>query len=265
MPDILRIRIPLPPLKIQNEIVKVFDIFVELTTELTTELNLRSSQYVYYRDKLLDFDQNQEIRIKKLGEMCSVKMGKRVLNKDTNNTKGIPFHTISTLGHKATKYISKELFNQLKRNYPYPSKEQILISTSGTIGKIVEFDGKNQYFQDSNIVWLENDEKNVLNKYLYYFLQTKPWNSNKSSTIERLYNKDLEQLTIKMPSLTTQNKIVNFLNNFELICLDLNIGLPKETELRNKQYEYYRDQIFNYLNTGRVDTNERERERERES
>lgn len=115
------------------------------------------------------------VEYEKLGDIGSVKMCKRILKSQTNSSNGVPFYKIGTFGKKADSFISQKLFEEYKNKYSYPKKGDILISCSGTIGKTVIFDGKPAYFQDSNIVWLDNDERFVLNKYLYYCYQLQPW------------------------------------------------------------------------------------------
>ena len=113
---------------------------------------------------------------------------------------------------------------------------------------MVIFDGEPAYFQDSNIVWLENDESKILNKFLFYWYQTKPWKTAQGGTIERLYNDLILQTEIPLYSLETQQRIVDVLDNFDAVCNSLQIGLPAEIDARKKQYEYYRDLILNFYN-----------------
>ena len=117
-----------------------------------------------------------------------------------------------------------------------------MISTSGTIGKLVVFDGRPAYFQDSNIVWVANNEEIALNKYLYYIYQTSPWKITKGGTIARLYNGDIANTEIPLPTLAIQKEIVHYLDQFTtLISL-----LEKKLELTKKQYAYYRDELLRF-------------------
>lgn len=239
-----KIKIPLPPLEVQHEIVRILDNFTELITELTTELTARKKQYEYYLDKLLTF--GDDVQWRKLGEIGQVCMCKRIMKNQTNSEYGVPFYKIGTFGKVANSYISFELYNEYKQKFSYPKKGDILISASGTIGRTVIFDGKPSYFQDSNIVWIDNDETIVLNNYLYYFYQTKPWKVSDGGTISRLYNDDLAKTKIPVPSLEKQRKIVSILDRFDSICHDFTAGLPAEIEARRKQYEYYRDKLLSF-------------------
>ena len=139
-----------------------------------------------------------------------------------------------------------ELFEKYKKDYSYPKKGDILISAAGTIGRTVVFDGKPAYFQDSNIVWIDNDESIVLNRYLYYYYQLQPWKASTGGTIARLYNDNIRDAVISVPSLSEQECIVGILDRFDALCNDLSSGLPAEIEARQKQYEYYRDRLLNF-------------------
>ena len=156
--------------------------------------------------------------IKKLGEVGKVCMCKRILKKQTSETGDIPFYKIGTFGKKANAFISKEVYEEYRSKYSFPKKGDILISASGTIGRRVIYDGKPAYFQDSNIVWIDNDEKEVLNKYLYKFYGHCDWNPSKGATISRLYNDDLRNIPIPIPPLPEQKRIVAILDRaFEAI------------------------------------------------
>ncbi|HHG7068696.1 restriction endonuclease subunit S [Klebsiella pneumoniae] len=239
-------------LSIQSEIVRILDTFTALTAELTAELTMRKKQYNYYRDQLLSFD-DCEVEWKPLGDIGEVRMCKRILKSQTTSEGDIPFYKIGTFGKKPDAYISRSLFNEFKERYSYPNAGEVLISASGTIGRAVIFDGKESYFQDSNIVWIENDEKIILNKYLYYFYQIAKWGVSEGGTIQRLYNENLRKLEIPVPfsgnpekSLAEQARIVRILDKFDTLTNSITEGLPREIELRQKQYEYYRDMLFSF-------------------
>lgn len=254
-PMIEKFPIPIPPLEIQEKIVekldKMTEYVTELTSELTSELISRKKQYSFYRDKLLSFeDEVYQVEWKKLGDVGKVSMCKRILKNQTSDDGEIPFYKIGTFGKVATSYISRELFEEYKLRFSYPKLGDILISASGTIGRTVVFNGEDSYFQDSNIVWLEHDESQVLNRYLYYFYQMYPWKVSNGGTISRLYNGNIEKTTIPVPSLEIQSRIVQVLDNFDKVCNDLNIVLPKEIELRQKQYEYFREKLLTFVAEG---------------
>ena len=181
-----------------------------------------------------------------LGEVGEIRMCKRILKEQTSASGEIPFYKIGTFGKEPDAYIPKRLFDEYKARYSYPKIGEILISASGTIGRTVVFNGEDAYFQDSNIVWVENNESQVLNKYLFYFYQIADWNIAEGGTIKRLYNDNLKKLKIPVPSLSTQRKIVNILDKFDTLVNSISDGLPHEIELRRKQYEYYRELLLNF-------------------
>ena len=247
-----KLLIPLPPLSVQQEIVRILDKFTQLEAELEAELDCRKRQYEYYRNKLLSYEGN-EVEWKTLGEVGEIRMCKRILKEQTSDYGGVPFYKIGTFGKEADAYISKELFNEYRSKYNYPNVGDILISASGTIGRTVIFDGKEAYFQDSNIVWIENDQKKVLNKYLFYCYQIAKWNISEGGTIQRLYNENLRKTLIPIPypnnpekSLEEQNHIVTILDKFDTLVNSISEGLPKEIALRRKQYEYYREKLLSF-------------------
>ncbi|SUN79860.1 type I restriction-modification system S protein [Streptococcus milleri] len=243
--------IPIPPLEIQEKIVQILDKFTDYVTELTSELTSRKKQYSFYRDKLLSFeDEVYQVEWKTLGDIGKVSMCRRILKNQTSDDGEVPFYKIGTFGRVATSYISRELFEDYKLRFSYPKLGDVLISASGTIGRTVVFNGEDSYFQDSNIVWLDHDESQVLNRYLYYFYQMNPWKVSDGGTISRLYNGNIEKTRIPVPSLEIQSRIVQVLDNFDTVCNDLNIGLPKEIELRQKQYEYFREKLLTFVAEG---------------
>lgn len=237
--------IPLPPLKVQEKIVKILDKFGELEAELEAELEVRKNQYEFWREKLLNrgnFNQ-QYITLGDIGKVC---MCKRIMKNETSDSGDVPFYKIGTFGKQADAYISYDIFNDYKKRFSYPKKGEILVSCSGTIGRSVVFDGNDAYFQDSNIVWLNNDERKILNKFLYYFYQTSPWNVSDGGTIKRLYNNQFISAKVPLYSLEEQKRIVNILEHFDKLINDISEGLPAEIELRRKQYEYYRNKLLNF-------------------
>jgi len=255
-----KILIPLPPLSVQEEIVRILDKFTTLEAELEAELDCRKRQYEYYRNQLLSFDMLNRggqrlnnvilIPLGNIGEVC---MCKRILKQQTSEKGDVPFYKIGTFGKVPNSFISKELFYKYKEKYNYPVTGEVLISASGTIGRAVIYDGKEAYFQDSNIVWIKNDESQVLNKYLYYYYQIAKWNVAEGGTIQRLYNDNLRKTLIPIPypsdrqkSLAEQHRIVSILDKFDTLTTSISEGLPKEIELRRKQYEFYREQLLSF-------------------
>lgn len=174
-----------------------------------------------------------------LGKIGNVLMCKRILKEQTSEHNEIPFFKISTFGDKADTFISRELYEEYKEKYSYPKKGDVLISAAGTIGKTVIFNGEESYFQDSNIVWLENDENIVTNEYLYYFYQTKPWVTTNGSIISRLYNSDIKAIQIQYPKLETQQKIAKILTALDRkIALNNQINAKLE-KMAKTLYDYW--------------------------
>ncbi|MDY5200006.1 MAG: restriction endonuclease subunit S [Candidatus Cryptobacteroides sp.] len=256
-PSIIKdLEIPLPPLPVQEEIVRILDAFTELQAELQAELQKRKQQYNYYLDNLLNFKNinrggyQAEVRwmmLKDIGKVC---MCKRILKSQTSSSGDVPFFKIGTFGGNADAYISQALFNEYKAKYSYPQKGEVLISAAGTIGRTIVFDGTPSYFQDSNIVWLKHDESIVLNSYLRYCYALNPWVVSTGGTIARLYNDNILEATIPVPSLANQQRIVAILDRFDRLTNDLNAGLPAEIEKRRQQYEYYRDKLLTFKRKG---------------
>lgn len=266
MLDVLSIKVPIPPLEVQDEIVKILDRFSDYAAELQAELQARRLQYEYYRNLLLTFNpsaygcgtddaqkisviarggHSYEIQWKTMGEIGTVKMCKRIMKNQTSSMGEIPFYKIGTFGKEPDAYISRELFQEYKSKYSFPSKGTILISAAGTIGRCVVYDGEDAYFQDSNIVWLENDEKQVLNSYLYHFYQIVEWDTD-GGTIKRLYNDRFLATPIPIPPLEVQEKIVAILDRFETLVNDLSKGLPAEIEAVKARYEYFRNKLLTF-------------------
>ena len=183
------------------------------------------------------------IPLRDVGSIC---MCKRILKNQTNTVSGVPFYKIGTFEKKADAYISQETFDEYRKKYNFPKKGDVLISAAGTIGRTVVYDGMPAYFQDSNIVWIDNDESLVLNSYLRYCYELKPWKASVGGTIPRLYNDNIAKAVIAVPSIEEQKRIVSILERFDKICTDMTAGLPAEIETRQKQYEYYRDKLLSF-------------------
>ena len=134
-----------------------------------------------------------------LGDIANVLMCKRIFANETNLTNGVPFYKIGTLGGIPDAFISKEIFSDYKQRYNYPRLGEVLITCSGTIGKCLPFDGRDSYFQDSNIVWIDNPTLTVTNRLLLSILSNVDWSGLNSTTITRIYGPDLRGLAITFP------------------------------------------------------------------
>lgn len=144
---------------------------------------------------------------RKLGEIGKIRSCKRIYRDQTSNKGEIPFYKIGTFGKKADSFISQKLYEEYKEKFSFPQIGDILISASGTLGRTVVYNGEDAYFQDSNIVWLDNDNHLVLNKYLEVYYQRVHWKTSEGSTIKRLYNSDIEGTIISIPKRDEQAKI----------------------------------------------------------
>lgn len=140
-----------------------------------------------------------------------MKMCRRIFNDETEPMGDIPFFKIGSFGKEADAFISKELYLDYRKRFSFPKKGDILISAAGTIGRTVVYDGNDAYFQDSNIVWVDNDNKNITNEFLYYILQIVKYNTE-GGTIQRLYNNVLKSTKFSSPSIQEQEKISSFLS-----------------------------------------------------
>lgn len=240
--------IPIPPLEIQNEIVSILDKFTFLEAELEAELEARKTQYEHYRNALLSFEV-KNVEWKTLGQIGKVCMCKRVLKEETAPFGDIPFYKIGTFGKKPDAFIKKLLYDEYRNKYSFPKVGDILISASGTIGRTVIYDGEPAYFQDSNIVWVDNDESLVTNKFLFHYYKVVKWQTDTGGTISRLYNDNLRKALIPVPTFLEQERIVTILDKFDALVNDISIGLPAEIQARRKQYEYYRNRLLSFKNS----------------
>ena len=146
---------------------------------------------------------------RKLGDLGLVAMNRRIYREQTTETGDVPFYKIGTFGGEPDAYISRGLFEEYKSKYPYPEVGDILISASGSIGRTVEYTGKDEYFQDSNIVWLKHDER-LNNSFLNHFYSLVKWHGLEGSTIKRLYNKNILDTEIMVPSPNEQKAVGSF-------------------------------------------------------
>ena len=162
--------------------------------------------------RYLEFSDDWEQR--EFSDVGSVSMCKRIFKDETVDDGEIPFYKIGTFGYAPDAYIGRELYEEYKSKYSYPNKGDILLSASGTIGRVVEYNGKEAYFQDSNIVWLSHDET-ISNLFLKTLYPTVKWNCIEGSTIKRLYNDNFLKTQFMMPTLAEQTQIGTFFSNLD--------------------------------------------------
>ncbi|RVZ48095.1 restriction endonuclease subunit S [Helicobacter pylori] len=254
--NLKKITIPIPPLEIQQEIVKVLDAF----TELNTELNARKKQYEYYQNMLLDFNdinQNHQdakmsaktypkrlktllqtlapkgVEFRKLGEVCDFQKGKSITKK------AVTFGKVPVIsGGRQPAYYH----NEANR-----SGETIAISSSGVYAGYISYWDIPVFLADSFSV--SPKQKTLMPKYLFHYLTTQQdaIHATKSTGgIPHVYSKDLQNFLIPIPPLEIQQEIVKILDQFSILTTDLLAGIPAEIKARKKQYEYYREKLLTF-------------------
>lgn len=222
-----KIQVPIPPLDVQAEIVRILDAFTAVTAELTAELNMREKQYQYYRDKLLTFSDN-EIIWKSLGEVVKIKNGKDWKNLGQGD---IPVYGSGGIMN----YVDKASYD----------KVSVLIPRKGTITNI--FYTEKPFWNVDTIFYTEIDESQIFPKFLFHFMKNFDLTTlSTDSTRPSLTQTTLNKISIPLPSLNEQKRISNILDKFEALTHSITEGLPKEIALREQQYEYYREQLLDF-------------------
>ncbi len=174
----------------------------------------------------------EDWEVKDLGSIGEVQMCKRIFSYQTKRSGSIPFYKIGTFGKDADTFISEDLYKSYRKKYSYPNKGDILISASGTIGRTIVFDGSPSYFQDSNIVWIENNEKLILNNYLYYILKVVKYESE-GSTIQRLYNSIIKKAKFPLPpTKDEQSAIATALSDMDNLIESLEKLIEKKRNMK---------------------------------
>ena len=233
--------IPIPPLDVQREIVRMLDSYtesvVELQRQLTAELTARKAQYSHYRDKLLSYTSTAQME--KLGDTCEMKAGKAIASGLISDecTEETPIKCYG--GNGVRGYVKNA-----NENGSYP-----IIGRQGALCGNVKY-AEGQFYATEHAVVVKPKEK-YNPRFLYHLLTNMNLNQYKSAGAQPgLAVKNIAELVAPVPPLNVQNRIVNVLDNFEKICSDLNIGLPAEIEARQKQYEYYRDKLLTFAENG---------------
>lgn len=173
----------------------------------------------------------EDWEVRKLGDIGDVKMCRRIFSYQTRDFDEVPFYKIGTFGKEPDAYISRELFQKYRKLYDYPNIGDILISASGTIGRTVVYDGKDAYFQDSNIIWIDNNEKLVSNNFLNYAFQRVEYDTE-GGTIQRLYNSILKSTKFALPLPEEQHKISDTLSNIDSLITSLEKLIDKKKMIR---------------------------------
>jgi len=185
---------------------------------------------------------------KRLGDIAEIQMCKRIFAWQTTTSGDIPFYKIGTFGKEPDSYIPSTLYKEYRDKYSYPSKGDILLSAAGTIGRIVIYDGRPSYFQDSNIVWLKIDKNEICNEYLYYYYQIIIWASPEGSTISRLYNGIIRDTNIILPLLAEQHAIATALSETDELINSLEKLIAKKRAIKQgTMQELVRNILTKYL------------------
>ena len=173
----------------------------------------------------------EDWEVAKLGEIGAIAMCKRIFQNETSEMGDVPFYKIGTFGKAADAYISYARYNEFKSAYRFPNKGDILISAAGTIGRIVVYDGKPAYFQDSNIVWLAHNGKTIRNDFLFYVYQITEWNTE-NTTIARLYNDNFNNTIIPLPPIEEQRRIASALTSIDNLIDSLDRLIAKKRDIK---------------------------------
>ena len=255
MYDVLHISIPIPPLNIQAKIVRFLDAFTELTAELTAELVARKQQYTYYREQLLTFEEGKVEHLpmgtEGIGQFVR---GKGLQKKDFTETGvgcihyGQVYTHYDAYAYSTKTFVSTE-FAKKARKAQYGN---LIIATTS----------ENDEDVCKAVAWLGNEEiaisndaciyKHTLNpKFVSYFFQTEQFQKQKiqyitGTKVRRVNADSLAKIKIPVPSLAEQKRIVTILDKFDALTTSLTEGLPREIELRQQQYEYYRELLLSF-------------------
>lgn len=245
--DIEKIEIPIPPLEIQEKIVQILDKMTEYATELTSELTSRKKQYSYYRDKLLSFeDENYPVEWKKLNEFLKKGKGTKITASQMKSLhqEGAPIRIFA--GGKTYADVN---YGDIP-DKDIHTEEAIVVKSRG----FIDFEYYTEPFSFKNEFWsYSSDDENINLRYIYHYLvHNKGHFQNIANNMQmpQISSNDTEKFKIPVPSLEIQSRIVQVLDNFDKVCNDLNIGLPKEIELRQKQYEYFREKLLTFVAEG---------------
>ena len=237
------IEIPIPSLETQEKIVEILDKFTNYVTELQSELQSRTKQYTYYRDKLLseeyltkmtkEMEEDRKVNTLRLEEVCEFKRGKRLVKSELQEDGEFPVYqnSIIPLGY----YHEKNF-----------ERDNTFIISAGAAGEIVYSDRE---FWAADDVYVLKTKENITSKYLYYLLLSKQYiikSKVRKASIPRLSKDDIEKILVDIPPLSLQNKVVKVLDKFQVLLADTKGLLPAEIEERQKQYEYYREKLLTF-------------------
>ena len=269
--------IPIPPLDVQREIVRILDDYTENVTELqrqlTAELTARKIQYSFYRDYLLAM--KPQWNHVKIIDMLSQPITDGPHTTPQFVQKGVPFISVDSIWdgkihfEKMRGYITEAFDEECCKKYKPQKNDVYMVKSGSTTGKVAFVDTDIRFNIWSPLAAMRVNEQNSA-RFLFYLLQTEKVQKQVKAKASHgsqpnLGMRELEQFEVDVPSLDVQKRIVNVLDNFEKICSDLNIGLPAEIEARQKQYEYYRDKLLTFAETGNTILSRAEQSRAEQS
>lgn len=251
-----KIEIPLPPIEVQNEIVRILDKFTELEAELEAELDCRKRQYEFYRDKLLSFENvgGQNVEWKKMSEVGTFIRGNGLQKKDFTEAGvgcihyGQLYTHYGTSATKTITYCSPELATKLRK----ASKGDVVIATTSEnvedVCKAVAWLGDNDVAVSGDAFIYKHNQNP---KYMAYLFQTLDFFNYKKkkatgTKVIRLSGDAMGNYLAPIPPLAEQERIVSILDRFESLTTSLTAGLPAEIAARRQQYEHYRDQLLTF-------------------
>ncbi|HDQ0113300.1 TPA: restriction endonuclease subunit S [Escherichia coli] len=248
---------PEKSLAIQSEIVRILDKFTALTAELTAELNMRKKQYNYYRDQLLSF-KDGEVEWKTLGEIGDFTYGYAAKAMDSGDARFVRITDINKDGKLSKENPMYVELNEENEKYTLDKNDLLMARTGATFGKTMIFEEDYPAVYAGFLIKL-NLNKTIINaKYYWHFAQSdffwEQANKLVSGGGQPQFNANaLKQVRVPIPypshpqkSLDEQGRIVDILDKFDAIAASITEGLPREIELRQKQYEYYRDLLFSF-------------------
>ena len=175
----------------------------------------------------------------RLGDIGEVSMCKRILKSQTSATGDVPFFKIGTFGKQPDAFISRTLFEDFKRRFSYPKVGDVLLSAAGTIGRTVVFNGEDAYFQDSNIVWIDNNERIVTNSFLSVLYGQMYWQTENGGTVSRLYNANIRNTNIVIPPVSEQKRIGAILDSIDGTISGLKSQLAKSQDIKQGMMSYF--------------------------
>ena len=252
------IKIPIPPLKVQEEIVRILDKFGELEAEIEAELEARQSQYEFWSGKIFESHMNGKIKHITDIAMIKARVGwQRLTTAEYLSTgdyyliTGTDFKNDGKIDFNKCVFVTKERY-EMDENIQV-HKNDILITKDGTLGKVAYLNDEPDKLTtlNSGVFRIKVTDKNVLPRYIYHYFNSKVFRDfveyvKTGSTIPHLTQEKLVSLNIPIPNIKEQEKIINILDKFEDLTRSFSVGLPAEIELRRKQYEHYRNQLLSF-------------------